>query len=166
MKDLIIVRHGVAFERDARRWPDDRLRPLTTAGKRKFRGVACGLASWMDAPDCLLTSPLVRARQTARLLTKVGQWPEAAEWEELAPDVDPKVLLARLRRVPGERVALVGHEPQLSALIDLCVSRTHPALRIEMKKGGAALITFEASLRPGAGQLTALIPPAALRRLK
>ena len=63
-REVIVLRHAIAFERDRRRWPDDALRPLTPAGKQRFRKAAQGVRDWMPRVDAVLSSPLVRARQT------------------------------------------------------------------------------------------------------
>ena len=165
MVELIVIRHAIAFESDSTRWPDDRLRPLTPEGKRKFRTAASGLSRWIPRVDLLLTSPLLRARQTAEILTDVAGWPKAAEHRELDPGSELRATLASLRPNKQACIALVGHEPHLSALIGLCVAEPASALHLEMKKGAAAVITFPDAIRAGSGTLIALVPPRALRRM-
>src|SRR5271168_1279325 len=77
--ELLIIRHAIAFERNRRRWRDDGTRPLTPAGMRRSQKAAAGLKELGRAPDRLLTSPLVRARQTAQILTELAGWPPAEE---------------------------------------------------------------------------------------
>ena len=165
MRELLIVRHAIAFERDARRWPDDGARPLTPEGRRRFERAAAGLAKAFPEVELLVTSPLKRARQTAQILTKVSGWPKAAERAELAPHTPVIETLASLRQPRISRLAIVGHEPHLSELIALCLASPPPALRIEMKKGAVAVIGFKDALRAGAGVLQALLPPRVLRRM-
>lgn len=165
MLELLLVRHGIAFERDAKRWPDDRARPLTPEGKHRFRQGASGIARWFPEVDLLLTSPLTRARQTAEILTQVIGWPKAAERDELDPSTEPRATLASLRQPRVQRLAIVGHEPHLSALIALCVAEPASSLQIKLKKGAAALIAFDGTLTAGKGQLIALVPPRALRQM-
>lgn len=83
--DLLIIRHAIAFERDRHRWRQDAERPLSPAGMRRARKAAAGLKQLTKRPQRLLTSPLVRARQTAQILTEVAGWPAAEEIPELAP---------------------------------------------------------------------------------
>jgi phosphohistidine phosphatase len=163
--ELILVRHAIAFERDRARWYDDRERPLSPEGKRKFRRAAAGLARWLPKVDLLLTSPLVRARQTAELLTVVARWPKATECDALAPGNAPTDVLAALRTYQATRIALVGHEPDLSELLSACIAG---AARVtsEMKKGGIACVFFGAEPRAGHAVLRAVIPPRALRRMR
>src|SRR5262249_8330961 len=68
MKRVYLVRHAIAEERGPK-WPDDTLRPLTERGKRRFATGAAGFASLEEAPDRILTSPLVRAKQTAEIFS-------------------------------------------------------------------------------------------------
>src|SRR5271167_4240849 len=106
--ELLIIRHTIAAPRDAHRWRDDGSRPLTPVGMRRSRRAAAGLKMIAKAPDRLLTSPLVRARQTARILTEVAGWPPAEEVPELLPGTAALKVLALLARNRRKRIALVG----------------------------------------------------------
>lgn len=163
--EIILVRHAIAFERDRARWRDDRERPLTPAGKRKFRTAAAGLAKWLPKVDSLLTSPLVRARETADILTQIAGWPKAIEVAALAPESSPTAVFAMLRRQPAMRIALVGHEPALSTLLSACIAGSGGNLPVKMKKGGIAHLAFLADVRPGKGVLSAFVPPRLLRKI-
>src|SRR5271167_2341100 len=94
--ELLIVRHAIAFESDRLRWRDDGARPLSPMGIRLSRKAAAGLKQFSKVPDRLLTSPLVRARQTARILTDVAGWPRAEEVSELLPGGAPLPVLSLL----------------------------------------------------------------------
>ena len=61
--DVLLVRHAIAWERDHSRWPDDRKRPLTPEGRKKFEKAAAGLRTWIPQVDRLITSPLTRAAE-------------------------------------------------------------------------------------------------------
>lgn len=165
--DLLIVRHAIAFPRNAKRWPDDGERPLTAAGIRRARRAAAGLKRMVKRPDVVLTSPLVRARDTARIFSQAAHWPEAAECEALAPQGGLDEVLEAVRRhgAKVECVALVGHQPHLGRLLAHCLRGNTRAEAFELKKSAVACLQFEAA--PGAGRalLTALLPPRALRRL-
>src|SRR5450631_3878076 len=121
MMELLIVRHAIAFERDRQRWRDDGARPLSPAGIRQARKAAAGLKEFSKAPDRLLTSPLVRARQTAQILTEVAGWPRAEEIPELAPGENALSVLAVLGKDRSQRVAIVGHQPGLGDLLTACL---------------------------------------------
>ena len=109
--ELLLVRHAIAFERDARRWPDDDERPLSPEGLARAGKAAAGMKQLVRRPGRLLVSPLVRARQTAAILTEVAGWPRATECADLAPGATPEALLAAVKRLTEERIAAVGHEP-------------------------------------------------------
>ena len=89
MRELIIIRHGLAEDRQPKPGFDDRARRLTPQGRKKFRDAACGLRRWIPEVNLLLTSPLIRARETAAILTKAAQWPEAKTCAELDPAEEP-----------------------------------------------------------------------------
>jgi len=162
---VYLIRHAGAFERDRKRWPDDRQRPLTPEGMKKFRLAANGLERITGSVARVLTSPLVRARQTAEILSKVSRWPRAVEAAELAPGRTPAQALALIRAQRVDCVALVGHEPNLSELLAVCVAGPGARLGVAMKKGGVACLTFGANLRPGEAQLNWLLAPKTLRML-
>jgi phosphohistidine phosphatase len=158
-----MIRHAVAEERDAERWPDDRERPLTAAGIRRFRRVARHLGRVLSRVDGVWTSPLVRARQTAEILIEQTGWPVPGESAALAPEAPPRGILGLLREHRGSgRIALVGHEPSLHLILGLLVSGSPEGAGIEMKKGGAALVRFDSAPAAGAGVLRWLLPPRAI----
>jgi phosphohistidine phosphatase len=162
---VYLIRHAIAFERNAKRWSDDRRRPLTPLGIKKFRKAAAGLGRVAGVVECVLTSPLVRARQTADILASVADWPAPLEAPELAPGRTPAQVLALIRSRPVEALALVGHEPGLSQLLAVCVAGAEGRLRVEFKKGGVACLLFSAAARPGQAQLEWLLAPKLLRAL-
>jgi phosphohistidine phosphatase len=161
--DLLIVRHAIAFERDRHRWRDDGARPLSPAGIRRARRAATGLEEFSKAPDRLLTSPLVRARQTAQILTEVAGWPQAEEAPGLSPGEPVLAVLSLLGKDRSKRVAIVGHQPGLGALLAACLLGDGGALPIEMKKLAVACLSFEGSPRPGHAALKWLATPRMLR---
>jgi len=163
--EVIIVRHAVAFERDRARWKDDGQRPLSPEGKRKFRKAVAGLAGWVPKVDAVLTSPLVRTRQTADILTDVAHWPKAIDTPELAPGGSPVGVLTVLRGRAEKRVAVVGHEPRLSELLTLCIAGPEARPFAPLKKGGVACVVFEGEVAAGKGTLMAFVPPRVLRKM-
>ncbi len=164
--ELLILRHAIAFPRDASRWPDDAERPLTPEGVRKARQAAAGLKRIAARPALVLTSPLVRARDTARIFAQGARWPEAVECDALSPARDPMELLAQLRRHGGKAgcIAVVGHQPHLGRLLALCLRGEARPETFELKKGAVARLEFDGPPRAGRGMLTALLPPRALRK--
>ena len=148
------MRHAHAGEADPRRWPDDRLRPLSDKGRRKHAVVADALRRMGVRFDRVLTSPLVRARQTADITAAVyGGAPAVEETPALGDRATLPDLLAVLARVSADAAVLcVGHEPFLSDTEAALVSRDG-RVRIEMKKSGVAGLDFEGRPAAGAGTL-------------
>src|SRR3954468_7694371 len=132
--DLLIVRHAIAFDRDRNRWRDDGDRPLSPAGIRRARKAAAGLKKGFSRPQRLLTSPLVRARQTAQILTEVAGWPVAEEAPELSPGEPALAILELLGQRRNKLTAVVGHQPDLGHLLGACLLGGGGDLPIELKK--------------------------------
>ncbi|HEV3285673.1 MAG TPA: histidine phosphatase family protein [Steroidobacteraceae bacterium] len=161
--ELLIVRHAVASERSAQRWPDDAARPLSARGLARARRAAAGLRRIMPRPASVLTSPLERARQTAALLAQLAAWPRAAECALLRPGASPEALLALLARQRAPTVAVIGHQPHLGRLLATCLAGSPSGRGFRLRKMGVALVSFRAAVRPGQGELVALLPPKLLR---
>lgn len=164
--ELLIVRHAVAFERDRHRWRDDGARPLSPAGMRRSQKAAAGLKEISKVPDRVLTSPLVRAKQTAQILTDVAGWPQAEEAPELSPGEAPLGVLTLLGQDRSKLVAVVGHQPDLGKLLAACLLGDGGAVEIEMKKNAVACVSFEGSPRAGRAALKWLATPRMLRGLR
>lgn len=165
---LYLVRHAIAAERDAERWPDDRHRPLTADGARRFKRTVKSLVDLMEsggAVDGLMTSPLVRARETAAILHRAGL-PEPVEQSELAPGRTAARLLAVLREHRLQSMVLVGHEPDLGRLAAVCIAGPDAKVSLRFRKGGAACLYFPGSPRVGGATLEWLLPPKVLRTLQ
>ena len=158
---VLLVRHAPAVK-SGTGGVRDHDRPLTRRGRRRFRLAARGLARIAGRPDVLLTSPLIRARQTAditaRAFGRVAPRIEPALGED---DVD--VLVTTLKRFPADAtVALVGHEPALSGLLAHLIGMHQGENRFAFKKGGAALVNLpEGPSVPG--QLLWFVKPRILR---
>jgi phosphohistidine phosphatase len=160
MMRVYLIRHAAAFDRDRKRWPDDQQRPLTPEGIKKFRRAAAGLEHLVGKVDCMLTSPLVRARETAKILETVAGWPHASEVPELAQGRTVEQALAAIGDRAAvhprlERLALVGHEPNLTELLAACVAGPRARARggYELKKGGAACLLFAPAVLAGRARL-------------
>jgi phosphohistidine phosphatase len=163
--DVIFFRHGIAVEQE--KWQgDDDDRPLTKAGAESAKLAAQGLRVLKVLPDVLLSSPLVRARQTAELVQEaLGVKAKIEVVEDLSPAAPPERLLTRLAHSPNDSVVLcVGHEPHLSTTISATISGK-TAASIEVKKASACAVHFAGQPQAGAGRLIWLIPPKVLRLL-
>ncbi len=164
--DLLIVRHAIAYDRDPARWHDDAERPLSPAGIRRARRAAAGLKKLTSRPGRLLTSPLVRARQTAQILIDVAGWPRAEEIQELSPEEPAAAVLTVLARDRSKVIAVVGHQPGLGQLLAVCLLGAGAELPIEMKKNAVACVSFEGKPRAGHAALKWLATPRMLRALR
>jgi len=114
--ELYLIRHGLAEDR-GEAWPDDSKRPLTEDGMSRLRKQARGLARLGVTLDIVLTSPLVRARQTAEIVAAgLDPRPNLATIDSLAPDGTYQAVMADLEKHTRKgRIALVGHEPDIGA---------------------------------------------------
>ncbi len=152
MMKILLVRHGQAGKPDPGKYPDDDLRPLTGKGRKGFKKAAKGLRAQTVDPAVILTSPVLRARQTAVLLADGLGLKEKAvrNLPELHHAVPPARALARLARMRLPRaVALVGHEPWLGEFLSLLIAGGAKSARAELDKGGAALIEADAPVKGG-----------------
>lgn len=157
---LYLVRHALAAERGPE-WPDDDRRPLTQEGEARFVAVVRGLAALDVQVDLILTSPLLRARQTATLLSQgLGGVPVRVS-KALAPEGRLDRLVARIRRLPDAKVAVVGHEPGLGILAAHLIGLPRP---LGFKKGGVCRIDLHPPQAGPPGELGWFAPPKMLRR--
>lgn len=159
---LYLVRHAIAAERGPG-WPDDAARPLTPDGIRRFRRVVEGLARIGVQVDEVFTSPFVRAAQTARLLAEgLGVAAPVSVLTALASGHTPEDVLDQARgAATAERIALVGHEPDLGVLAAHLLGATlAPAFR----KGAVCRIDVERLTPGGRGRLVWFAPPRLLRK--
>jgi len=159
--ELYLIRHAIAEERgDA--WPDDAKRPLTEQGMSRMRKSVRGLARLGVAMDVILTSPLVRARQTAEIVA-AGLEPRPAilTIDSLTPAGTFAALAADLEKHTRKtRLALVGHEPNIGEIAARLLGTRHP---IEFKKGAVCRIDVDELPPHGPGDLRWFLPPRALR---
>ena len=162
--ELYLVRHAIAAERGPK-YPDDRLRPLIPAGQKKFAESVRGLVKMDVAIDFVLTSPLVRARDTAILLASgLKPKPAVAEIEALAPGGRPQAINDAIKTHAKKyrRLAIVGHEPDLGELAARLLGARG---NVEFKKGGVCLIDADGATPTGPGTLRWMLTPKALRAL-
>ena len=164
--DLLIVRHAIAVERGDEAFDRDEDRPLTPEGIHKFRLAARGLKEYAPKPDCVISSPLVRARQTAEILRDaLAPHAKIELCDHLAPGGDYGDLVAHVTGLGAQRIALVGHEPHLSGFTSYLIVGNKGSVSLVFKKGGAALVSFPDAPAPGRGTLEWLVRPAVLHDL-
>ena len=148
--NLFLLRHGIAEERDTPGFQNDFARPLTAKGKRQLRQTCAAMRKMKIDFDLILASPLVRAKQTAKIAAKELERQRRLEFSDaLKPGGDAKKLVQKIyaHKPAAASVLLVGHEPDLSRLVSLLVSGKLD-LSLDFKKGGLAKLEA-AKLRAG-----------------
>jgi phosphohistidine phosphatase len=156
--ELCLLRHASAADRETWDAPDE-LRPLTEKGRRQSERLGRLLAAAGFAPDAVLASPLVRARETAEIVADVLGVPVRLE-PRLGEPLDLATIEAILDDAGSpRRPLLVGHDPDFSELVSELVGGSP----IFMRKGALARIDVERPLEPGSGDLRWLVPPDLLR---
>jgi phosphohistidine phosphatase len=161
--ELLLLRHGIAQEREA--GCVDAERALTDRGRRRTEAVARRLVELGLGVDRLLSSPLLRARQTAEIAAAAGLAPALELTEALAPGADPLPQLqawwpTAIPAGPGpRRLGVVGHEPDLGRLAARLIGA--PAGAIALRKAGVALL----ELHEAGGAEGTAVSPASLRLL-
>jgi phosphohistidine phosphatase len=149
--NIYTLRHGIAVERGATGFHDDARRPLMVKGEERIHAVAQAMRALELSFDHILSSPYLRASQTAEIVAKVLEAGATLEFcDHLVPEGDPGALIRRLKQLqpPREDVLLVGHEPYLSRLIGLFIAG-NTAAAVTLKKGGLARLELDKTLRLG-----------------
>ena len=138
--NLYLIRHAIAVEEHE----DDSQRPLTDKGRKKMRQTAKGLRALGVEFDLILSSPYVRAAETAEILADVFKMKKEVQFSEnLVPSGSPEALIAEMNeKYNAGSVVLVGHEPFLSSLIGLLVA-DNPNADITLKKGGVCSLSAD-----------------------
>ena len=162
---VILMRHAIAEERGAS-YPDDGLRPLAKEGRRKHRLVSEALRRMGVQFHEILSSPLVRARQTADITARAYGWNrEIVETDALGADFSVPAFRDLLARFPNDATLLcVGHEPDLSTL---AAHLLHPSgdVEIAFRKSGIMGLDLPEGPRPGSALLLYFLKPGQLARL-
>jgi phosphohistidine phosphatase len=160
--EIWVMRHAKAKE-GGPAIPDEK-RPLTSGARKKMRSVARAIANLEPKLDAILTSPLVRARQTAEPVAKaLGQRKDLIETETLSPDADPKEILREIEKRGFGRALVVGHMPHLGMLLGyLLTGRANTVF--EIKKATLARVELEGDSPRPPGILTLLLTAKELTR--
>jgi phosphohistidine phosphatase len=155
---LDLLRHADAGDPEAWDRPDAE-RPLSDKGRKQTKRLGDHLASIAFRAESIITSPKVRAAETAELVAERIEG-TVTEDERLAGSLDLDVIEAILRDAgdPDEAM-LVGHDPDLSELLSVLCA----AAGVTMRKGALARIEIDRPLRPGGGTLRWLLPPDVLK---
>lgn len=142
MMEIYLIRHGIAAERGT--YADDEQRPLTDKGHQKTTKVAERLSAMGVKFDLILTSPLVRAYQTAAILQQAGLSEKITTFLALKPDGDIEQWLEwqqQDRMQQDSTLALVGHQPDLGNWAEMLIWGTVKG-QIVVKKAGVIGLTL------------------------
>lgn len=164
--ELYIVRHGIAIDREDPKCPPDPERFLTAEGIEKTRQAAKGAAEVASVPDLILTSPYVRAVQTAEIFAAALEYAKQKirKTEQLLPGAEPLQLFRELAKDKElSSVFVFGHAPHLDDLLAMAVGTKHHIS--SLKKAGVAFVELK-RLVPPSGELVWLGTPKLLRKIK
>jgi phosphohistidine phosphatase len=151
--EIYLLRHAHAGDSAAWRGPDSE-RPLSPKGRRQAQNLGQFLADRAFAADAIVTSPKLRALQTAQLVADALGVGVSID-DRLGGALDLDVLAALVDGTGGTSVMLVGHDPDFT---DLAMALTGAAY-LPMKKGALARIDTALPIQPGTGILRWLLPP-------
>lgn len=142
--NLYIIRHAIAVDEGMPGYEDDSQRPLTDKGRKKMRQIAKGLRALGVEFDLILSSPYVRARETAEVLADVFKMKKKLAFSDnLIPMGEPELLIAEINEKNSVlSLALVGHEPHLSTLVSMLTAGSRK-VDITLKKGGVCYLSAD-----------------------
>jgi phosphohistidine phosphatase len=163
--NLYIMRHAEA--EDEPESGGDEARPLTARGRERTRAAAAGLRALGLHFDAILTSPLVRAAETAQLVAdEYANNPPPQVLAALSTDVSPRDALAAVAPFALHgNVLAVGHEPQVSGLVALLLT-AKGNVAIRFKKGACVALGVPKTVEPGAAELRWMFTQRQLRKLR
>lgn len=139
---LYLVRHAIA--EDSTDYEDDSLRPLTEKGREKMKRIAAALREIGVQPDLIVSSPYLRASQTAAILAKELKYKEELSYSDfLVPMGEPNDMIGEINeKYPVDELMLVGHEPSLSTLAGVLLAGDAD-IAIDLKKGGVCCLSVD-----------------------
>lgn len=164
--NLYIVRHAIAVPRGTPGYDDDGQRPLTDKGRKKMEKIVEGIHQLDVTLDVILSSPYVRARDTAKILAKEFNMKDKLAFSDhLIPPGDYENLIDEIReKYDVDNLALVGHEPMLSGLISW-LTAGNTAMMVTFKKGGIACLIADRLYEEHRATLLWLLTPAIMVEL-
>jgi phosphohistidine phosphatase len=156
---ILLLRHGDAHDN-----VDDASRALSPVGNDQATIAGTVLQSLLLIPELILTSPLLRAVQTAYIVADIVGVKNVMQTEYLTPGSDHRQIFQQLNELRRDRILLVGHEPHLSTMISLLVAGSRSA-HIDMRKGTLASLEAVDSVGPATAILRWILPPEVSMRL-
>jgi phosphohistidine phosphatase len=159
--NLYLLRHGIAVDPSKPGIARDAERPLTPKGKRRLRQIVGAMGVLKISFDVILSSPYVRAKQTAEIVAKsLKRRKQITFSEELTPGGNPRLLIQQLNdfQPKPKNILLVGHEPYLSRLIAL-LTAGNTNMEIDLKKGSLCKLEAETLRYERCATLVCLLAP-------
>jgi phosphohistidine phosphatase len=159
---VYMLRHAIAEERGKAGYPNDD-RPLTEVGRNKMSKEAKGISKIVGKVDVILTSPMIRAHDTAKIVARaLGAESKIKVCKDLTPGHSLKKLLASLSKFKELKgIMVVGHQPDLGYLASALLGSSESI--VEFKKGAICAIEIS-TLPPSAnGRLLWLLQPKHVR---
>jgi phosphohistidine phosphatase len=159
--NLYLLRHGIAAELKLAGVQPDSERPLTAKGENRLRTAVRAMAELNLSFDLILSSPFLRAKQTAGIIAKNFKLRKKLAFSgELTPDGNPRLLIQELNRFRPrpENILLVGHEPYLGKLVAL-LATGNTSLEVDIKKGGLCKLEAETLYLGRCAKLVWLLTP-------
>jgi len=162
---IYFMRHGIATK-NGPAMPDIK-RPLASEGREKTKKAAYGLKALKVRPKLILTSPLLRAEQTAEIVSLIlGVRGGLKACDALRPGGNPENIFVEIKDCgKSEECVLIGHEPDLSSLISRLISG-NGSLNIHLKKSGVCCVDVEKITPTPRGTLLWMATPKQLRKIR
>jgi len=164
--NLYVIRHAIAVDEGTSEYESDSQRPLTDKGRKKMRQIAKALRNLGVEFDLILSSPYVRARETAEILADVFKMKKKLGFSDnLIPLGNPELLITELNeKYSVNSMAVVGHEPHLSTLVGLLVAE-NAKIDVTLKKGGVCYLSADDLHHEGRATLEWLLTPGILMEI-
>jgi phosphohistidine phosphatase len=165
--ELYVLRHAIALSASEAGVSQDAERPLSDEGRDKMKRIAEGMKRLGIEVDLVLSSPYLRARDTALIAHDgLGLKDRLQFTPALASGEETKLVLDELKErfISQHRIIIVGHEPDLSTIISRITAQGR--LQVEMKKAALAKIQIHQTHPELKGYLEFLLPPKALLHVK
>ncbi len=166
--EIFLLRHGLAIERGTPGFKDDSQRPLLPKGKKQLKKVYRAMAEMGLEFDLILSSPFLRAKETAVIIALgLKSLKRLKLSEALEPGKDPLPLvrdLQKLKSAPG-KILLVGHEPFLSRLVSL-LTTGGPGLQLDFAKAGLCKLEVEKLKTGKCAALAWLLTPRQMKLMQ
>ncbi|MGZ9221136.1 MAG: phosphohistidine phosphatase SixA [Anaerolineales bacterium] len=164
--NLYVIRHAIAVDEGTSEYESDSERPLTDKGRKKMRQIAKALRNLGVEFDLILSSPYVRARETAEILADVFKMKKKILFSDnLIPLGNPELLITEVNeKYSVNSLAVVGHEPHLSTLVGLLVAE-NAKIDVTLKKGGVCYLSADDLHQEHRATLEWLLTPGILMEI-